>query len=44
MDRDARKMRGTRPFVFSCLKTGDGLEKIVQFIEENGLLEAPASV
>jgi urease accessory protein len=38
MDRDARKMRGPRPFVFSCLKTGDGLEKIVQFIEQNGLL------
>jgi len=38
MDRDARKMRGTRPFVFTCLKTGDGLEKIVQFIEQNGLM------
>jgi urease accessory protein len=38
MDRDARKMRGTRPFVFSCLKTGDGLDKIVRFIEERGLL------
>jgi len=42
MDRDARKMRGSRPFVFTCLKTGDGLEKIVQFIEESGLIE-PAS-
>lgn len=39
MDRDARKMRGTRPFVFSCLKSGDGLDKIVSFIEEHGLLE-----
>ena len=39
MDRDARKMRGSRPFVFTCLKTGDGLEKIVQFIEASGLLE-----
>src|SRR5688572_13803230 len=38
MDRDARKMRGARPFVFTCLKTGDGLEKIVQFIEQNGLM------
>jgi urease accessory protein len=38
MDRDARKMRGARPFVFTCLKTGDGLEKIVQFIEQSGLL------
>ena len=38
MDRDARKMRGARPFVFTCLKTGDGLEKVVQFIEQNGLM------
>jgi urease accessory protein len=38
MDRDARRMRGTRPFVFSCLKTGDGLDKIVRFIEDRGLL------
>ncbi|MEY4512072.1 MAG: urease accessory protein [Pseudomonadota bacterium] len=38
MDRDARKMRGVRPFVFSCLKTGDGLDRIVHFIEEHGLL------
>ncbi|MDB4972412.1 MAG: ureG [Myxococcaceae bacterium] len=37
MDRDARKMRGSRPFVFACLKTGDGLSKIVRFIEEHGL-------
>jgi urease accessory protein len=40
MDRDARKMRGSRPFVFSCLKTGDGLDKIIRFIEEHGLLTA----
>jgi urease accessory protein len=40
MDRDARKMRGTRPFVFTCLKTGDGLERVVQFIEQSGLLPA----
>ena len=38
MDRDARKMRGSRPFVFTCLKTGDGLSKIIRFIEEKGLL------
>ena len=40
MDRDARKMRGTRPFVFTCLKIGDGLEHIVHFIEHRGLLPA----
>ncbi len=38
MDADARKMRGSRPFVFSNLKTGTGLEVIVAFIEKHGLL------
>jgi len=40
MDRDARRMRGERPFVFSCLKSGDGLDKIIAFIEHRGLLRA----
>jgi urease accessory protein len=38
MDRDARKMRGTRPFVFSNLKTGQGVDGIVAFIESAGML------
>ena len=38
MERDARKMRGDRPFVFSNLKTGQGLETIIAFIESQGLL------
>ena len=38
MDQDARKMRGERPFVFSNMKNGDGLETIIRFIENNGLL------
>ena len=38
MDRDARKMRGERPFVFSNLKTGQGLDRIVGFIESEGML------
>ncbi len=37
MDRDARKMRGDRPFVFSNLKEGRGLDDIVSFIERRGL-------
>ena len=37
MDRDARKMRGERPFVFSNLKTGQGLDVIIRFIETEGL-------
>ncbi len=36
MDRDARRMRGDRPFVFTNLKTGQGLETVVQFIETAG--------
>jgi len=38
MDRDAKKMRGARPFVFSNLKTGQGLDTIIQFIETEGML------
>lgn len=38
MDRDARKMRGERPFVFSCVRRGEGLEAIVDFIVKQGLL------
>jgi len=37
MDRDARRMRGERPFVFTNLKTGAGLSDIVAFIEREGL-------
>ncbi len=40
MDRDARKMRGERPFVFSNLKTGEGLAAIIQCIVEDGMLPA----
>ena len=39
MDRDAKKMRGERPFVFSNLKTGQGLDAIVSFIEKQGLMK-----
>ena len=42
MDRDARKMRGERPFIFSNQKTGQGLAEIIDFIERQGLLVAPA--
>jgi len=38
MQRDAGKMRGDRPFVFSNLKTGEGLDQIVAFIETRGML------
>ena len=38
MARDAKKMRGERPFVFSNLKTNAGLDDIVRFIETEGML------
>ena len=40
MDRDAGKMRGTRPFVFTNLKTGTGLAEVVEFIVRQGMLPA----
>jgi urease accessory protein len=38
MERDARRMRGAGPFVFSDLKRGVGLDTIVGFVEERGML------
>ena len=42
MDRDARKMRGEKPFVFTNLKTGVGLDTVIEFILHEGLLEEAA--
>ncbi len=42
MERDARKMRGERPFVFACLKQKEGLEAIADFIIREGLLPGVA--
>ena len=38
MGQDAKRMRGERPFLFSNMKTGDGLSEIIAFIEKQGLL------
>jgi len=38
MERDSKKMRGSRPFVFTNLKTGQGLDTILKFIETEGML------
>jgi urease accessory protein len=36
MDRDARKMRGTRPFVFTNMRSREGLDTVVEFISRTG--------
>ena len=36
MDRDAGKMRGARPFVFTNLRTGAGLDTVEAFIVQAG--------
>jgi urease accessory protein len=36
MDRDARKMRGSRPFVFTNLKSGQGVSEVARMIEQSG--------
>jgi urease accessory protein len=38
METDASRMRGTRPFVFSNLKVGEGLDAIIDHIERDGML------
>jgi len=39
MDRDAKKMRGDKPFIFSNMKTKQGLAEIIEFIETQGMLK-----
>jgi urease accessory protein len=40
MERDAKKMRGVRPFVLTNLRTGQGIDDIVRFVVEKGGLGA----
>jgi urease accessory protein len=40
MDRDARKMRGARPFLFTNLKINQGVDEIARFIADKGGLAA----
>lgn len=39
MAQDARRMRGERPFVFTNLRSGDGVAAVIEFICREGLLE-----
>jgi len=36
MERDAKRMRGQRPFVFANLRSGQGVDEIARFIEAKG--------
>src|SRR3984893_3778613 len=36
MDRDTKRMRGDRPFVFTNLKTGEGVDRIANFVVTQG--------
>jgi urease accessory protein len=38
MEADTKRMRGERPFVFTNLKTGQGLAEVIALVERNGLL------
>ncbi len=40
MATDAKRMRGDRPFVFTNLRSGDGVEKVIEFIRREGLMES----
>jgi urease accessory protein len=39
MERDSKRMRGERPFIFSSLRHGDGVQKIVDWLCEHVLFE-----
>jgi urease accessory protein len=40
MDRDSRRMRGERPFVFANVRAGQGVAEVAAFIERQGGLRA----
>ncbi|MET0048836.1 MAG: urease accessory protein UreG [Sedimenticola sp.] len=43
MEQDTLKMRKEKPFVFTNMKTGQGLDEIISFIEHQGMLEPSSS-
>jgi len=39
MERETKRMRGERPFVFTNMRAGQGIDEIARFIEQKGGLE-----
>ena len=39
MERDSRKMRGQRPFIFTNIRGNENVDKVIQWIKESVLLE-----
>ncbi len=44
MDRDSKKMRGERPFIMANVETGKGVQRIVEFIIEQGMLRSSDTI
>lgn len=42
MDSDTKRMRGDKPYVFTNLKDGENVERIIEFIVDKGMLNKPA--
>ena len=39
MERDAKTMRGDRPFLFTDLRSGQGVDQVVRWVRDSVLLE-----
>jgi urease accessory protein len=44
MAQDAKRQRGERPFVFTNLRSGDGVAEVMAFIREQGLPDTQGAV
>ena len=38
MEQDSQRMRGDKPFIFTNLKTGEGVKEVIEFIVKEGML------
>lgn len=40
MDRDSKKMRGERPFIFSDMRSEKGIDEVIEFILKEGMIQS----